>query len=186
MKILRKSLLMVGMIIGSLFFVISCSGGDAAQEPNSTSQSSSGRAQQASSTSDERFELYDIDQNLRKWSEFAGKPVVINFWATWCGPCLRELPSLKRLYSEYHDEGVEIIGISVDQQNTIRNVVPYVQQRDIPWVIVYADAKAVREFRLGQSIPMTVFINANGVETGRITGAQPESIFEAEFKKMME
>ena len=133
----------------------------------------------------ERFALRDVDGHLRKWSEFAGKPVVINFWATWCGPCRREIPVLKRLYAEYNPRGVEIIGMSTDQQ-TRSNVVPFVKQMEIPWVVIYADRGATQEFGLGRSIPMTLFINAEGVETGRVTGAQPEQVFRQEFEKLFE
>lgn len=132
----------------------------------------------------ERFVLKDVDGKIRKWSEFSGRPVVVNFWATWCGPCRREIPTMKNLYAEYKGRGMEIISISVDGPKTINNVPGFVQQMQMPWVVVYADQNSAQEFKLGRGIPMTVFYDANGNETGRFTGAQPESKFRQEFDKM--
>ncbi|MFH1699091.1 MAG: TlpA disulfide reductase family protein [Candidatus Zixiibacteriota bacterium] len=192
MKLNHKALLSfsVLIILGALVFNTSCGKSDTDTTQAGTIQKESAGTSQSTdknlpSMNRERFSLRDLNGNIRKWSEFAGKPVVINFWATWCGPCLRELPTLKKLYAEYQSHGIEIIGISVDQQNTIERVVPYVEQMDIPWVIVYGDAYSTREFGLGQSIPTTVFLDANGKETGRLIGAQPEHIFRAEFEKII-
>ncbi|MEE9442311.1 MAG: TlpA disulfide reductase family protein [candidate division Zixibacteria bacterium] len=173
-----------------MLFITACGESETADTQAGTIQNkSAGTSQSANknlpSMSHERFALRDLDGNIRKWSEFAGKPIVINFWATWCGPCLREMPILKKLYAEYQSQGLEIIGISVDQQNTIARVVPYVEQLDIPWVIVYGDRESAFEFGLGRSVPTTVFLDANGNETGRLIGAQPEHIFRAEFEKII-
>lgn len=192
MKINQK-LTLGAIIIGaliSMLFLISCGESEstdmqAGTAQNVTTGSSQSGNQNLPAMSRERFVLRDLEGNVRKWSEFAGKPMVINFWATWCGPCLREMPILKKLYAEYKPQGLEIIGISVDQQNTIARVVPFVKQVDIPWIIVYGDQSSAREFGLGRSIPMTVFLDANGNETGRLTGAQPEHIFRREFEKIM-
>jgi len=132
----------------------------------------------------ERFVLRDLDGRIRSWSEFAGKPLIINFWATWCGPCRYEMPIMKKLYDEYRSRGLQIVGISVDGPRTVRSVKPFVEQLGIPWVIVYADQNALREFDLGSSIPVTIFFDAVGNETGRFTGANREEVFRAEIQKM--
>jgi len=142
-------------------------------------------AQASATAGGERFTLRDIDGKWRNWSEFAGKPVVINFWATWCGPCRHEIPTLKQLYEEYKDKGVQIVGVSIDGPKTVDNVVGFSKQFEIPWVVVYADQKVVEEFKLGNSIPMTVFIDANGKETGRVTGAQSYNVFKTQFDKLV-
>ncbi len=47
-------------------------------------------------------------------SQYKGKVVIVDFWATWCGPCLAELPNLKKIYEKYHDRGLEIVGVNLD------------------------------------------------------------------------
>lgn len=156
-------------------------GGD---EPSETSKKETSRATPTTvpDNSDERFALKDISGTTRVWSEFAGKPLAINFWATWCGPCRMEIPVLKKLYAEYQPKGLEIIGISVDRDQ--RKVPPYVQQMGMPWVVLYTNREVLQEFKMGQGIPYTIFIDAEGNETGRVIGAQPEGVFRRELAKI--
>lgn len=179
----KHSMIRFSLIVLLLLALTACSNDNG---PEGETTSASGASATSMPTNDrERFMLRDVDGAVRKWSEFSGKPIVINFWATWCGPCRMEIPTLKELYKEYHSQGVEIIGISMDQQQTVRNVVPFVNQMEIPWVVVYGDRGSATEFGLGGSIPMTVFYNAAGEETGRVTGAQPHDVFRKEFEKMI-
>src|SRR5947209_738940 len=62
------------------------------------------------------FELKGIDGKTYKLSEFRGKVVVLNFWATWCPPCRKELPEYAEIQKEYADQGVQFIGIAVDEE----------------------------------------------------------------------
>jgi thiol-disulfide isomerase/thioredoxin len=65
-------------------------------------------------------------------SKMKGKVVLIDFWATWCGPCVRELPTVKKAYADLHDQGFEIIGISLD--NSEKKLTDFVAKNDMPWV----------------------------------------------------
>lgn len=130
----------------------------------------------------ERFRLQDLSGRERVWSEFFGKPLVINFWASWCGPCRHEIPILNELYKEFHPRGLEIVGISVDEKKDAAR--SFVEQFQIPWVIVFNDGKADREFSIGQGIPVTIFLDAQGKEIYRIIGARPEEVFRKGFEKL--
>ena len=85
------------------------------------------------------------------WSKYRGKVVLVDFWATWCPPCVAEMPHLKRLYDKYQEQGFVILGISLDSDETDGTattmtakdkVLQFFNDRDLPWDSVYfADAK---------------------------------------------
>ncbi len=69
-----------------------------------------------------------------------GKVVVIDFWATWCGPCVAELPAMKKLYEKFHGQGVEFLGVSLDQpkeQGGLEALKKFVKEKEVPWPQYY-------------------------------------------------
>lgn len=66
-----------------------------------------------------------------------GKVVVVDFWATWCGPCVGEIPNMKRLYDEFHGQGFEIVGVSFDTDKA--KLETFVQEKEIPWIQTYPE-----------------------------------------------
>ena len=68
--------------------------------------------------------------------DLLGKVVVIDFWATWCGPCVREVPHMKKVYAAYKDKGVEFVGISLDRSK--EPLMAFIKDRDLPWIHTYS------------------------------------------------
>lgn len=107
-------------------------------------------------------------EDLNFPAAFEGKIVLVDFWATWCGPCVAEFPNMKRLYETYHPHGFEIVGISLDDEKT--PVDEFVQTHDIPWCIVFTpraedqrgwdDANAARYGISG--IPTMILVGEDG------------------------
>jgi thiol-disulfide isomerase/thioredoxin len=100
--------------------------------------------------------------------DLKGKVVVVDFWATWCGPCIAEMPNMKKLYAEYKDKGVEFIGVSLDQaeeQGGKEALLKYCKENDIAWPQYYQGAFWDGEFSTAwgiNSIPAIFIVDADG------------------------
>ena len=107
----------------------------------------------------------------------ANKVTLINVWATWCGPCVSELPELQKIYNEYKDTGVEIIGLCVDQNpqanmSTIKNTL---SKAGVKYKIIF-NTQELNDLFPAKYIPTTYFIDSNGNAVGEpIVGADPAS-----------
>ena len=97
-----------------------------------------------------------------------GKVLVIDFWATWCGPCVAEMPHMKELYAKYHDQGVEFIGVSLDwpeKRGGLENVKKFVKENQVPWPQFYQGNGWESEFSQGwgiSAIPTIFLVNSTG------------------------
>lgn len=112
----------------------------------------------------------DLDGNPASLADFTGKPVVVNLWATWCQPCLREMPSLERLQARL-DGKLTILAISEDRAGG-RLVIPFVAKLELSKVKVYLDPKSEigRAFNV-RGLPTSIVIDAEGRVVGRLEGA---------------
>ena len=97
-----------------------------------------------------------------------GKIYVVDWWATWCGPCVAELPTMKKIYAEYHDKGVEFIGVSLDQppeKGGRDKLLAFVKEHDMPWPQYYQGNFWQSEFSSSwgiNSIPALFVVDADG------------------------
>lgn len=102
---------------------------------------------------------------------YRGKPLIVNLWATWCGPCITEMPSLAKLAADFKDKGVAIVAISEDRGGKFV-VDPFLKQHDISGFPIYLDKTMSTMKALKQTtiLPMTLLIDADGNEVGRVLG----------------
>ncbi len=114
------------------------------------------------------FDEKDMDGKPLSVANFKGKIVLVDFWATWCGPCVAELPNVIATYGKYHDKGFEVIGISLDQEKD--KLTGFIKEKKVPWA-QYFDGKGWQS-KLGQkyginSIPATYLIDKEGKIIGK-------------------
>lgn len=123
------------------------------------------------------------DENGKKvsFSDFSKDNVVlINFWATWCGPCKRELPDLVALHNEYKEKNIKIIGISVDRDGDVVNLVhDFAVQANLPYPIVIDNGDLEQAFGGIRGIPTSFFVNKKGEIVKRMIGMQSKETFES-------
>ncbi len=97
-------------------------------------------------------------------SQYKGKVVIVDFWATWCGPCLAELPNLKKIYEKYHDRGLEIVGVNLDDDG--EQLAKFLKDNDYPWKILHdSQSKKADEKKRGFSDPNAEFYGITGIPT---------------------
>ena len=119
--------------------------------------------------------LMDTSGARRQLSEWRGRPALINFWATWCEPCRREIPLLLKLRSQRAREGLEVIGIAVDSRDA---VVKYAREMHIDYPVLIGEQDgldAVQAFGMEPVLPFTVFTDSRArIVTLKVGELHPE------------
>ena len=126
----------------------------------------------------------DLGGKAVGWGDYSGKVVLVDFWATNCPPCLEEFPSLKQLHAEYHKDGFEVLGITLDDD---RSLVDSFQERaKLPWRLALSktDRDATRERFKVVTIPSMFLVDAEGrVQYVDVRGAELRRVVERAVKR---
>ncbi|AIO42061.1 ahpC/TSA family protein [Burkholderia cenocepacia] len=127
--------------------------------------------------------LTGVDGKPASLASFKGQKVVVNFWASWCGPCVEEMPELVALSHQYKQKGIRFIGIGVDSDQNVKNFLQKVKVDYPVFVSGYAGADLARNFgNTAGALPFTVVID----ETGTIRETKLGQIHPAELKKTLD
>ena len=115
------------------------------------------------------FTLKDFNGNQVSLSDFKGKVVVLNFWATWCGPCREEIPHMDALYKQYKEQGLVVIGINAEANH--KNVEKFAEAKMSYTVLLDGEAQG-REYGV-TGIPCTFYVDRKGIVRHRDVGFGP-------------
>jgi thiol-disulfide isomerase/thioredoxin len=132
------------------------------------------------------MQLPDINNQVQALKQWQGKVVIVNFWAPWCPPCLKEIPDFIRLQDRYGAQGLQFVGIALDDADKVRS---FVAQSGInyPTLLGNAQADAI-SYRAGNplgGIPYTVLFDRQGQAVATLTGGVTEARLEALLKPLL-
>ncbi|MBM3235956.1 redoxin domain-containing protein [Candidatus Poribacteria bacterium] len=133
------------------------------------------------------FELKDLQGQSVKLSDFKGKVVILNLWATWAPLCFKEIPALEQLYKQYKEQGLVVIGISVDRnEDTVKS---FVQKLKVTYPIVMSTEELLSNYRTTgedlKTIPTTFIINKAGSIFKTHVSAQSKDVFEKDVLQLL-
>lgn len=118
------------------------------------------------------FTMYDIDGNDLQLSDFSGKPVILNFWASWCGPCKSEMPDFQEAYKEYGEEiQFLMVNLTDGYQETVEKASSFINDAGYTFPVYYDTDTAGASAYGVYSIPMTFFIDKDGNMAAYAQGA---------------
>lgn len=150
-------------------------------DPRAGSVADSGQAAVGQPAPD--FTLPTLGGDTVSLSDYRGRPVLMNFWATWCAPCRQEMPELVRAYNEHQDEGFVVLAVDLTDQDSLEDVRAFVAEFEMPFPVLLDETGAVYNelYRL-LGLPMSVFVDQEGVITrihiGIMTSQQVDEFVE--------
>ncbi|WP_068671974.1 thiol-disulfide oxidoreductase ResA [Oceanobacillus sp. Castelsardo] len=158
-RLIFRSIILVVLIGATIFAIVS----------NSKADNSIYRA--GDSAPDFQLKQVSHNNNLEnvQLSNLEGKGVMLNFWGTWCKPCEAEMPYMEKLYPEYHDKGIEILAVSLDNTELVIN--RFIDKYDLTFPVLHDTTGEIRDLYKVGPIPSTFFISPDGEIKEVVNGA---------------
>ncbi|ODS56216.1 MAG: hypothetical protein ABS36_07365 [Acidobacteria bacterium SCN 69-37] len=130
------------------------------------------------------FVLKDVEGQDVRLADFQGKPLIINFWATWCGPCKTEVPWFVEFTEKYRDQGLTIVGVSVDDQ--AEDIRRFADEYKVNYQMLVGLGRddVAKAYDALMAIPVTWLIRRDGTVSARITGIHGKDYFEQQIQEL--
>lgn len=130
------------------------------------------------------FSVPKVNGGTLKLSDYRGKVVLVNFWATWCPPCRKEIPDFTRVYKKYSKQGFVILGLSVDQEG-VNPVKTMIKDLAINYPVGMADQKTLEAYGGIRAIPSSFLVDKKGKLTQKVVGGIEEKRLEAMLQPLL-
>ncbi len=154
--------------------------------PESSSADISENSEEIQKIQAPNFTVYDNNGNTVKLSDLKGKPVILNFWATWCGPCKSELPAFDKMYEKYKDKiNFMMINLTDGDRETKDAVMEFVLKEGYSFPVYYDTTKEAAYAYGTYSIPVSMFIDKDGYILGEYRSVMSEALLEAYIKEVL-
>jgi peroxiredoxin len=128
--------------------------------------------------------IADANGAAVRLSDYQGKVVLLNFWATWCGPCKIEIPWFVEFENTYRDRGLAVLGVSMDDE-AWKAVTPFMAQQHINYPVMVGNARIAELFGGIEALPTTLLIDRSGRVASRHLGLVRKRDYEAEILKLL-
>ncbi len=168
MKLLLTSLLILALTTTAG----GCGEGKTPSSANSTPPAVNTTPAAAATAVAPDFTVTTLDGKTLRLSDLRGQVVVVDYWATWCGPCRIAMPHLQKLHDNYKSQGVTVLALSVDQKGPAV-VQPFIKQNGFTFPVAMADEKSASVFGNFTSIPTTVIVRPDGRVHTTLTDVHP-------------
>ena len=124
------------------------------------------------------FSLPDLDGQMVNLTDYKGRVVLLNIWATWCPPCVEEMPSMEKLYQELQGEGFEILAVSIDESGA-QDVLPFMKKHKLSFPVLIDPKGTLKGLYQTTGVPESFIIGKDGILVEKVIGPRDWAVPEA-------
>jgi peroxiredoxin len=139
---------------------------------------------QAGTATAPAFSLRTVDGKPVRLSDLRGRPVILDFWATWCGPCKSSMPHLSAMQSRFRDQGLVVLGLSMDDEDP-QVVKRFADRLGLTFAVAVADDHMLDVYGPIRALPTTVYISRKGEIVRRVVGYIDEETMESYVRELL-
>lgn len=132
------------------------------------------------------FTLVNMDGEMVRLSDYRGQAVLVNLWASWCVPCIREMPAMQSVYDQYKDQGFVVLAVNITSQDTKASAIAFVEQLNLTFPILFdLNGEVARAYQM-RAFPSSYFIGKDGIiQEVVIGGPMAEALLQVRAEQLL-